>query len=68
LPDGSFGAGWNGAPARAGMIEKYGSDGVRGLFYGDASQLWAQLLDVAVLCVFGFAMAYVVVPDKSRMS
>ena len=59
LPDGSFGAGWNGVAARAGMIEKYGSDGVRGLFYGDASQLWAQLLDVAVLCVFGFAMAYV---------
>jgi Amt family ammonium transporter len=59
LPTGGFGAGWNGVPARAEMIEKYGSDGVRGLFYGDASQLWAQLLNAAVLCVFGFVMAYV---------
>ena len=59
LPTGGFGAGWNGVPARPEMIEKYGVDGVRGLFYGDASQLWAQLLDVAVLCVFGFAMAFV---------
>ncbi len=59
LPDGTFGAGWNGVPARADMIERYGVDGVRGLFYGDVSQLWAQLLDVGVLCVFGFAMAFV---------
>ena len=28
---------------------KYGSDGVRGILYGDASQLWAQLLDAAVV-------------------
>ena len=34
-------------------------DGVRGLFFGDASQLWAQLLDAAVVAVFGFVMAYV---------
>ena len=59
LPDGGFGAGWNGVPARAEMIAKYGSDGVRGLFYGDVSQLWAQLLDAGVLCVFGFSMAFV---------
>jgi ammonium transporter, Amt family len=59
LPDGTFGAGWNGAPSRPDMIERYGVDGVRGLFYGDASQLWAQLLDAAVLCVFGFIMAFV---------
>jgi Amt family ammonium transporter len=59
LPTGGFGAGWNGVAARAEMIEKYGVDGVRGLFYGDASQLGAQLLDSAVVCVFGFAMAYV---------
>jgi Amt family ammonium transporter len=58
MPDGKFGAGWNGVPARAEMIAKYGSDGVRGLFFGDASQLWAQLLDAAVLCVFGFVFAY----------
>jgi Amt family ammonium transporter len=59
LPTGGFGAGWNGVPARPEMIEKFGSDGVRGAFYGDVSQLQAQLLDVAVLCVFGFVMAYV---------
>jgi Amt family ammonium transporter len=60
LPDGGgFGAGWNQVPARADMIAAYGVDGVRGLFYGDASQLWAQLLDSAVVCVFGFVMAYV---------
>jgi Amt family ammonium transporter len=60
LPDGAgFGAGWNGVPARAEMITKYGSDGVRGLFYGDASQLWAQLLSAAVVITFGFTMAYV---------
>ena len=36
-----------------------GSDGVRGILYGDASQLYAQLLDAAVVTVFGFVMAYV---------
>ncbi len=59
LPDGTFGAGWNGVPARADIIAKYGVDGVRGLFFGDPSQLTAQLLDSAVVIVFGFAMAYV---------
>jgi len=34
-------------------------DGVRGLFYGDVTQLYAQLLDAAVVAVFGFVMAYV---------
>ena len=41
------------------MVEKYGSDGVRGLLFGDASQLSAQLLDAAVVAAFGFAMAFV---------
>ena len=45
--NGKYGAGWNGVP-----------DGVRGILYGDASQLVAQLLDAAVLAVFGFLMAY----------
>src|SRR4029434_758123 len=35
------------------------SDGVRGILFGDASQLMAQLLDAAVVAVFGFVMAYV---------
>ncbi len=50
LPDGTFGKGWNGV---------LGERGVAGILYGDAGQLWAQLLDSAVVCVFGFAMAYV---------
>jgi Amt family ammonium transporter len=49
LPDGTFGNGWNGVP---------GERGVAGILYGDAGQLWAQLLDSAVVCVFGFVMAY----------
>jgi Amt family ammonium transporter len=56
--NGAYGAGWNGV-VRPDMVAAHGADGVRGLFYGDASQLWAQLLDSAVVCVFGFAMAYV---------
>jgi Amt family ammonium transporter len=46
--NGKYGIGWNKVPG-----------GVTGLFYGDASQLWAQLLDAAVVVVFGFTMAYV---------
>jgi ammonium transporter, Amt family len=61
--NGKYGAGWNGVIrkqfdenlATDGVI----TDGVRGLFYGDASQLMAQLLDAAVVAVFGFAMAFV---------
>ena len=45
--------------ARDEFVAQFGSDGVRGLFFGDASQLLAQLLDAAVVVVFGFAMAYV---------
>ena len=33
-------------------------DGVRGLFYGDPSQLAAQLLAAGVLVVFGLIMAF----------
>jgi len=45
--NGKYGAGWNGVP-----------DGVRGILYGDVGQLFAQLLDAAVVAVFGFLMAY----------
>lgn len=55
---GKYGAGWNGV-VRDEMVKKFGSDGVRGLFYGDASQLMAQLLSAAVVAVFGFVMAWV---------
>jgi Amt family ammonium transporter len=60
---GKYGAGWNSVVretwdknlATDGVI----TDGVRGILYGDASQLWAQLIDAATVAVFGFVMAYV---------
>ena len=55
--NGKYGAGWNGV-VRDEFVKQYGSDGVRGLFFGDASQLWMQLLNAAVVAVFGFVMAY----------
>jgi Amt family ammonium transporter len=60
--NGKYGAGWNGinrefAPFN-GAPESV-TDCVTGLFYGDVTQLYAQLIDAAVLSVFGFAMAYV---------
>jgi Amt family ammonium transporter len=58
---GNYGADWNGVHRDewAKKVGGNGIDGVRGILYGDASQLWAQVLDVAVLAVFGFVMAYV---------
>jgi Amt family ammonium transporter len=55
---GEYGAGWNGV-VRPEFVAKYGSDGVRGLLYGDPSQLFMQLIDCIVVAVFGFVMAYV---------
>jgi Amt family ammonium transporter len=55
---GQYGAGWNGV-IRDSFVKAYGSDGVRGLLYGDASQLVAQIFDAIVLAIFGFVMAYV---------
>jgi Amt family ammonium transporter len=46
--NGKYGAGWN-----------HVEGGVRGALYGDVSQLYAQLLDAAVVAVFGFVMAHV---------
>ena len=54
---GQYGLGWNGV-AR----DQFGgvaADGVRGLFYGDPSQLIAQLLSAGTVAIFGFVMAYV---------
>src|SRR5205085_7041571 len=56
--NGQYGAGWNGV-VREAMVSQYGSDGVRGLLYGDSSQLVMQLISAAVVAVFGFAMAWV---------
>ena len=55
---GEYGAGWNGV-VRDGFVKAYGADGVRGLLYGDASQLFMQMIDCAVLIVFAVVMAYV---------
>jgi Amt family ammonium transporter len=46
--DGTYGDGVNGI-----------AGGVKGLFYGDASQLVAQLVAVAVLIIWGFGVSYV---------
>ncbi len=46
--DGVYGDGLNGV-----------AGGVRGLFYGDASQLVAQLIALLVLVVWGFGLSYV---------
>ncbi len=56
--NGEYGAGWNGV-VRDEFVKQYGSDGVRGILYGDASQLAMQAIDCVVLSIFGFVMAYV---------
>jgi Amt family ammonium transporter len=56
--NGKYGHGWNGV-VRQEFVDKYGSDGVRGLLYGDPSQLFAQILSCIAVAVFGFAMAWV---------
>jgi Amt family ammonium transporter len=55
---GEYGAGWNGV-VRDDFVKQYGSDGVRGILYGDSSQLVMQAIDCVVLAAFGFVMAYV---------
>jgi len=45
--DGSYGAGWNGVEG-----------GVRGLFYGDASQLVAQIIGILAAIIFVFPLMY----------
>jgi Amt family ammonium transporter len=55
---GAYGAGWNGV-VRDEFVKLYGSDGVRGLLYGDFSQFVMQALNAGVVLAFGFIMAYV---------
>ncbi len=58
--NGKYGLGWNGVNRKEwGGTPELVNDGVRGLLYGDASQLWAQLLSAGVVLVFGFVMAMV---------
>jgi Amt family ammonium transporter len=54
--DGTYGAGWNGVEG-----------GVRGLFYGDASQLLAQFVAVAVVFAWAFGMHYVFFKVQSKV-
>ena len=54
---GEYGAGWNGV-VRDAYVKAYGSDGVRGLLYGDFSQFLAQCLDAAVVVIVGFVLGY----------
>lgn len=56
--NGKYGKDW-GNVSREDFVKLYGSDGVRGLFYGDASQLWAQLASAVTVIVFGGLMALV---------
>lgn len=46
--DGKYGDGFNGV-----------AGGVRGLFFGDPTQLYAQLIAVAVLFIWGFGVSFV---------
>jgi Amt family ammonium transporter len=60
LANGKYGGGWgNVNRSEFGGTPEAMNDGVRGLFYGDPTQLYAQLLDAAVVAVFGFVMAFV---------
>ena len=55
---GECGAGWNGM-MRNEFVKLYEADGVRRLLYGDFSQLVMQVINAAVVVVFGFVTAYV---------
>jgi len=58
--NGKYGAGWNKVNREAwGGAADAVNDGVRGWLYGDITQLYAQLLDAAVVAIFGFVMAFV---------
>jgi Amt family ammonium transporter len=61
--NGKYGMGWNGVvrPAfdETGIDDGIITDGVRGAFYGDTSQLWAQLLSAFTCAIFAFVMGYV---------
>jgi Amt family ammonium transporter len=58
--NGKYGGGWAGVNRpEFGGSDTALNDGVRGILFGDVSQLYAQLLDAAVVAIFGFVMAYV---------
>jgi len=53
--DGTYGAGWN-------LVD----GGVTGLFYGDAGQLWAQLIAVGTVATWAFSTHYVFFKLQTR--
>jgi Amt family ammonium transporter len=66
---GEYGGGWNGVDRFSGLDEKgkeewvktvgFAYDGVRGLFYGDASQLWAQVISALTVILVGASVSFV---------
>ena len=66
---GEYGGGWNGVDRFSGLDDAgkeawiktvgYGYDGVRGLFYGDATQLYAQLLNCAGVIAVGVVVSFI---------
>ncbi|HEY5867357.1 MAG TPA: ammonium transporter [Candidatus Tectomicrobia bacterium] len=55
--DGTYGDGWNGV-MREEFVKMYGTDGVRGLFYGDPSQLLAECIGGASNCIVIFVLSW----------
>jgi ammonium transporter, Amt family len=53
--DGTYGAGWNGV-----------SGNVKGLFYGDGGQLFAQIIDMVVGFVWAFGVMWLVIMAAKR--
>jgi Amt family ammonium transporter len=54
--DGTYGAGWNGVAGT-----------VKGLFYGDVSQLWAQLIGCLTIVVWAGGLGYVFFKVQDRL-
>jgi Amt family ammonium transporter len=57
--DGTYGTGWNGIGATA-------THGVRGLFYGDAGQLWAQVIHVLIGFVWAWGITWIIFSVAKR--
>ena len=65
--NGKHGSGWNGV-VREAFASSHGGDGVRGLLYGDASQLAAQLIGAAVIGAAAFGIAHVLFKLSRRVA
>ncbi|MFN2593506.1 MAG: ammonium transporter [Actinomycetota bacterium] len=59
--DGTYGVGWNGTAVNA-------TTGVRGLLYGDAGQLGAQIVSCVVLMTVMFGIAYAFFSIQNRLT